>query len=134
MVDSRKLKEQMTPTLWSFEISTEVWSRVQLVEAVVPNNHNNASAMVDGLRQALWPATRTEAMIVGECTHSGTSSGHGRDGSGAGWLLGGYGDREYEDNMQHTHIDQQQHHLPGLWRLAVATGEERRALTPSIAQ
>ena len=128
LLDPIKLKEHMTPTLWSFEISTRVWSRVQLVEDAIPMNHN-ISAIADGLQQTLWPATRTQAMIVGEsCTHSGANIGHSRDGIGAGWLLGGYGDRECSDNVHHQHSDQQKHFLPGLWRLAVA-GKGHRAQT-----
>ena len=131
-VEPTKLKEQTTPTLWSFEISTGVWSRVQLVEAVVPTHHIIPAMADNGSRQTLWPAARTAAISVGEsCTHSGASSGHSRDGIGAGWLLGGHGDRECADNEHHKHSDQQKHYLAGLWRLAVV-GKEQRAETPAI--
>eukprot|EP01043_Picozoa_sp_COSAG02_P051289 COSAG02_NODE_5380_length_4381_cov_2.299159_4_plen_514_part_00 len=101
-------------TLWSFEISTGVWSRVEAVQRVPLTTV-----------EVHWPAARTDASVIGGYGRSSPSSGVSRGAFDAAWVLGGFGNRECSGNLSASSDDV--HELTGLWRLEVLNDQHELA-------
>ena len=105
-------------TIWSFDLSKELWSRVEASD--VPAAAAAAAAATTVVQRATvsWPAARSDGSVIG--AYSGGGSGAGAE-SDAGWVVGGVGDRECRRSPTSgfTMPAARLQELTGLWRLVL---------------